>query len=245
MEANVESRDPQAGLGSDLLASGKLRVPSAPETAAKVIRNAIIAGELKAGDRLPEQKWAARFGIGQPTLREALKELQYQGFVEKVGQRGTFVTRLEEGDYRAILEVRLPLEAMAFKRAAVNLTPEAERYLSRLIQLMTQACENEDVPAFHSHDVDFHRTIWDLAGNKYLKGTLESLCFRLFVFAVVGRDKDWFRSSVRQHQAMLEALCSRDPERAQQGFLESTINYWNSRYNLGIDAENLPPVMPR
>src|ERR1017187_6705311 len=145
----------------------KLKVPTAPETAAQTIRNAIIAGELKAGDRLLEQKWAARFGIGQPTLREALKELQFQGFVEKIGQRGTFITRLEEKDSRAILEVRLPLEAMAFKRAAVNLTPPVEEELNSLILLMTQACENGDVAAFHSHDVSFHRRVWDLADNRY------------------------------------------------------------------------------
>jgi len=219
---------------------GRLKVLTAPETAAQVIRNAIIAGELKAGDRLVEQKWAARFGIGQPTLREALKELQYQGFVERMGQRGTYVTRLDEKDYRAILEIRLPLEALAFKRAAAIFTPQIERELGSLILSMTQACENGDVPAFHSHDVAFHRRIWDLADNKYLKATLESLCFRLFVFAVVGRDKDnWFRAAIRQHQAMLEALCCGDPERAQREYLDATIHFWNRQYGLSLDIENI------
>jgi len=216
-------------------------VPTAPETAAQAIRNAIISGELKAGDRLPEQQWATRFGIGQPTLREALKELQYQGFVEKIGNRGTFVTKLDEEDFRAILEVRLPLEAMAFERAAVRLTPEVEQQLSSLILLMARDCETGDVQAFHSQDVEFHRTVWDLANNKYLKASLEGLCFRLFVFAVVGRDKNWFRASVRQHQAMLEALCSKHAERAKQGFLDATVHYWNSRYNLALRIEEVTP----
>jgi len=225
-----------------------LKVPTAPEAAAEAIRKAIISGKLKAGDRLPEQKWAARFGIGQPTLREAFKELQYQGFVEKIGQRGTFVARLDDQDYRAILEVRLPLEAMAFWRAAARVTPAVEHELSSLILSMTTACEAADVPEFHLHDVSFHRRVWDLADNRYLKASLEALCFRLFVFSVVGRDKNWFRAAVRQHQTMLEALCSRNPEQAQRGFLNATVDYWNNLYNLGLrieDAMSIPPTTPR
>jgi DNA-binding GntR family transcriptional regulator len=217
----------------------RLKVPTAPETAAQAIRNAIITGDLKAGDRLPEQKWAAKFAIGQPTLREAFKELQYQGIVEKMGQRGTYVTQLREEDYRAILEVRLPLEATAFKRAAKKLDPEIEQELSAMVLLMVKACESGDVPAFHANDVAFHRRIWGLAGNKYLVSSLESLCFRLFVFAVAGRDRNWFRAAVQQHQAMLEGLCSGDPERARLAFLESTVRYWNARHNVGMNMEEI------
>ena len=157
-----------------------MKLPTAPEAAAQAIRNPIIAGELKPGVRLPEQKWGARLGIGQPTLAGSFKRVA--------------VPR----DYRAILEDRLPLEAMAFKRAAVRLTPDIEQELRNLVLSMTRTCEDLDVAAFHSHEVDFHRRIWDLADNKYLKLSLEGLCFRLFVFAVLGRDENWFRASVRQ-----------------------------------------------
>lgn len=224
---------------------GKLEVQTAADAAAQALRDAIITGELKSGERLPEQKWATRFGIGQPTLREALKELEYQGFVQKVGHKGTYVTQLDEEDYRAILEVRIPLEAMALRKAAGKVTPEAEHELSALVMSMAKAGEKNDLVMFHESDVSFHRKIWDLAGNKYLRICLEAVCFRLFVFSVIGRPKSWFRGAVQQHFGILEGLCSRSPDQAQEAFLSNTVQYWNSHYDLDLNLEALRAEVPR
>src|SRR5438132_1051531 len=86
-----------------------IAVQSAPQAAAQAIRNAIIGGDLRPGDRLIEQKWAGQLGIGQPTLREALKELEYQGMVTRIPQRGTYVSQLSPTDFKRLLEVRIPL----------------------------------------------------------------------------------------------------------------------------------------
>src|SRR6058998_1823102 len=82
------------------------RFPSLPEAVAQKLRDAILAGQLKPGERLVEQKLAANLGIGQPTLREALKELEFQGFVRKSPKKGTYVTELTPEDFRQIQEVR-------------------------------------------------------------------------------------------------------------------------------------------
>jgi DNA-binding GntR family transcriptional regulator len=62
--------------------TSQLRIQTAPEAAAQAIRESIISGELRGGDRIIEQKWAARLGIGQPTLRETLNELTHQGLLK-------------------------------------------------------------------------------------------------------------------------------------------------------------------
>ena len=67
---------------------GQLRIQSAPQAAAQAIREAIISGALRGGDRIIELKWATQLGIGQPTLREALHELEHQGLLRKLQQRG-------------------------------------------------------------------------------------------------------------------------------------------------------------
>src|ERR1700761_9094664 len=107
----------------------QLYIPSARTATAQAIRESIISGELKGGDRILEQKWAARLGIGQPTLREGLQELEHQGLLRKVPQRGTYVTQLSPDDYRLIQEVRIPLEAIAVGKTAKNLTAGSEREL--------------------------------------------------------------------------------------------------------------------
>src|SRR5579864_4620875 len=146
----------------------QLVIQTAPQAAAQAIRESIISGELRGGDRLIEQKWAARLGIGQPTLREALQELEHQGLLNKVQQRGTYVAQLEAEDYRLIQEVRIPLEAIAIGTAAENFTPEADEEFTRLVGQMAGSGLGEmDVRGFHDSDVLFHRRIWELAGNKY------------------------------------------------------------------------------
>jgi DNA-binding GntR family transcriptional regulator len=225
---------------------GQLRIQSAPQAAAQALREAIISGELKGGDRILEQKWSIRLGIGQPTLREALHELEHQGLLRKVPARGTYVAQLSPEDYRLIQEVRIPLEAIAVGKAAENFTPEADKELTALVTMMASGGMTEvDVKNFHDCDVSFHRKIWELAGNEYLRDTLETVTFRLFIFSVVGR---WpgnpkavseCLAAVQEHLAILEGLRTRNRHAAREAFVRQTVQYWNTHYELGISEEEI------
>jgi DNA-binding GntR family transcriptional regulator len=224
----------------------RLRIQTAPQAAAQVIRESIISGELRGGDRIVEAKWAERLGIGQPTLREALSELTHQGLLRKLRQRGTYVAQLSPEDYRLIQEVRIPLEAIAVGKAAENFTATADEELTALVTAMNgTGMAAMDVKNFHDCDVAFHRKIWELAGNEYLRDTLEAVTFRLFVFSVVDR---WTGNSkaiseriaaVQQHLAILEGLRSRNKHTARQTFIKQTVQYWNMQYGLGISEDEL------
>jgi DNA-binding GntR family transcriptional regulator len=232
--------------GSSKRNVGQLNIPTAPQAAAQALRESIISGELSGGDRIIEQKWAARLGIGQPTLREALNELTHQGLLRKVPARGTYVAQLSPEDYRLIQEVRIPLEAIAIGKAAENFTPAADTELTALVTAMAgTGMAAMDVRHFHDCDVAFHRKIWELAANEYLRDTLEAVTFRLFVFSVVGR---WPGNSkaiseriaaVQQHLAILEGLRTRNKHVARQVFVKQTIQYWNAQYGLGISEDEL------
>src|SRR5262252_6122554 len=113
-----------------------VRFPSLPEAVTQKLRDAILASKPKPGERLVEQKLAASFDIGQPTLREALKELELQGFVRKSPKKGTYVTKLTADDFRKIQEVRMALEVVAIKKAAANMTKRALAELAQLVVSM-------------------------------------------------------------------------------------------------------------
>lgn len=223
---------------------GRLAIPTAPQAAAQALREAIISGELKGGERVLEQKWSTRLGIGQPTLREAMRELEHQGLLRKVPQRGTYVTELSADDYRRILEVRIPLEAIAIGHAAKNLTHEAEQELDAIVKTMAAGAAN-DVKGFHDCDVLFHRKIWELAGNEYLQTALETITFRLFVFSIVGRwptapnSVNERKAAVLQHKAILNGLRTRDPEKARDAFVHNTVRYWTKQYGMKLDEREL------
>jgi DNA-binding GntR family transcriptional regulator len=214
-----------------------INVPSAPQAAAEALRNAIIAGDIKPGERLLEHKLAARLGIGQPTLREAFKELEYQGFLRKGPQRGTYVTKLSKDDFRKILEVRLALEVLAIGEAALNVAPEDDQELTALVDAMGAAAEAFDLGAFHKADMAFHRRVWALAGNEYLANALELVAFRLFAFVLIQRPRDArneFLDATQQHREILAGLCARDSDRARRAFVSSTLRFWQEHHQVRV-----------
>lgn len=223
----------------------QLRFRSLAETAAQALRDAIISGKLKPGERLIEQKLAADLGIGQPTLREALKELEYQGFVRKVPNKGTYVTKLSKDDFRKILEVRMALEILAIEQATRNITDARVQELEQILAAMENAAQQFDLATFHKSDVAFHRKIWSLAANEYLEVALERIVFALFAFVLLQRvatSTNEFLAATEQHRLILGGLRSGDPRQASQAFVRSTLGFWNSYHQVGLVEELIPAL---
>jgi DNA-binding GntR family transcriptional regulator len=226
----------------ELVELRQVTVRSAPQAAAQMLRSAIIGGRLKPGERLLEQKLATRMGIGQPTLREALKQLEYEGFVRKVPQRGSYVTKLGKEDYRKVLEVRIVLEGLAIELATRNLNPKAESEIVTSVEEMGRATAESDLAKFHKADVAFHRKIWELADNQYLTKALESIVFPVFAFALLELGPEVTKqrqAAVRQHEEILAGLRSRDPVKARQTFITHTVRYWKELYHFDLKQGEL------
>jgi len=214
-----------------------VRLRSLPETVAEQMRSAILDGHLKPGERLIEQKLADLFGIGQPTIREALKELEYQGFVRKLPNRGTYVTDLNPTDMQKMFEVRMGLETLAVERAARNMTSAGLAQLQQHLEAMAGAAEIFDRSAFHQSDVAFHRAMWEISGNEHLSAALDRITFALFAFVLLKHHdvKGGYAAAVKQHQQILDALATNDPAKASQVFQEVTVGYWRKYRHLQID----------
>jgi len=203
---------------------------SRAEKVAEQLRTAILTGSLTRGERLIEQKLAAAFGVGQPTLREALKELEIQGFVRKIPQRGTYITDLSREDVAKLYEVRMALEVVAVRKAAQNMTDAALVELRASLDRMTAAANALNLAEYHRRDIEFHRVLWRLSGNEHLTAALDRVAFALFVFAILRnqRNPQTYATSVWQHGRILEGLATRDPEQACRIFEESTSHYWRT-----------------
>ncbi len=216
----------------------ELQFRSRSDAVAEKLRDAILAGTLKPGDRLIEQKLAARFGVGQPTLREALKDLELQGFVRKSPNKGSHVTQMTHQDFCRILEVRMALEILAIDLAAPNMTDAALSALEKIVATLEASAAALDLATFHKHDLIFHRTIWDLAENEYLGTTLERVAFGLFAFVLLqrppGQSGNEFLAAAEQHKEILAGLRSRDPDIAREAFVRSTLKFWGEQHQVSI-----------
>lgn len=239
LEHNQNFQQDEQVLSSGEPFAAKVRrvgVLSAVQAAAQSVRDAIISGELRPGARLVERDLAEALGIGQPTLREALKELEYQGLVRKLPRKGTYVASFTRDDVRKIMMVRMVLEALAVQLATLNMTPSAELRLGALVERMSAGADDNDLVGFHDADVEFHREIWRLAGNEYLLTSLEAMVFRQLVLGVPRHSHGRFLAAVKQHREILKGLCSHDPEKARAIFISETIAFWNEQAQLDLEA---------
>lgn len=145
----------------------------------KNLRDAIVSGRYKPGQRLNESQLAREFHISRIPIREALMQLCEHGLVMNHQRRGMFVTALSEEDVQRINSLRLILETEAMKLCAANMTKAVAQRLKQLVDQMENWDPGADIDAAAT-DLEFHRTIWNAAGNPYLTKTLDALVTVLF-----------------------------------------------------------------
>lgn len=171
------------------------------------LRDTILSGKYKPGDRLNESLIARELDISRVPVREALFQLQESGLVTNHKHRGMFVTLLSEEDTQRINSVRLILETEAMKLARARMTPETAAALTALVDKMENW--NGETAAAAELDLNFHRTIWEASGNPHLVKTLESLVTVLFAYKTLETSSYELRLwRLNHHRALLNALLS-------------------------------------
>src|SRR5258707_4590320 len=103
------------------------------ERVAAVLKDAFFSGKLKPGDAIVERQVAREMRFGTPVVREALISLQGQGFVRRVTNTGTFVTKFDAEEVRQLYTLRIELEAIAFEWARMRITPDDITHLTTLV----------------------------------------------------------------------------------------------------------------
>ena len=141
-------------------------------------------------------------------MREALIELEHQGYVQKVPYKGTTVTKLERRDVEKIFRLRGELESLAIEWAKENVTAEDIEELRQFTAKMTEGAQALDLDQFYQNDLAFHRKLWEMSGNEYLVECLERIVAPLFAFFVMKdrRYRESYLFSAAQHEQIVEAL---------------------------------------
>lgn len=202
---------------------------SVTEAAILQIKQMILSGELRPGDRMPpEAELSERLGLSRSSLREAVKALEMVHVLDVRRGDGTYVTTLEPAllsravgfvvdlqQGRAaleLMEVRRILETAAVRRAAVRIDAATVAQLAQEVA----ASKDVDTEILVRHDAQFHRLIAQAADNAYLVGLLDALSPRTL------RVRAWramtetgaVERTIAEHQAILGALEARDPDLA-------------------------------
>jgi len=215
------------------------------------LRNAITSGHFKPGERLNESKLAREFGISRIPVREALMQLQEHGLVMNHERRGMFVTLLSDEDVQRINSLRVVLEAEALKLCRLKITKKDAARLTDVVARMDVWSERNEMDSA-ALDLEFHRTLWEAAGNPYLIKTLDSLLVSLFAHkALEYVSADVRRWRLHHHRELLDvALGNSDvqPEAAVIIHLRTAYNEperFSSFGTVKTPNEAFAPAKPR
>ena len=184
------------------------------------IRDAILSGALKPGQRIKERDVAAEMGISTTPVKEALRRLEQEGLVVSQPRRGAVVGPLVLTSETEILELRADLEGLAARLAAVKMTPaEKERLQSQLIETERPA-PIDDEPQQEivvSATLEFHRQIHEGSKNPFLVRFLETLApfDRTIRRKAILNEGEWQRDD-EEHRAMVDAILRGDPDEAER-----------------------------
>lgn len=179
------------------------------------LRDAIVSGDLKPGERLMEVNLAEKMGVSRTPVREAVRRLEMEGLVTMVPRKGTHVAELSVKDIMDVLEVRAALDKLATELAAARMRPENIRQLETIHKQYIQYLQKENIQGAIRKDVEFHETIYHSSGNTKLDGVAANLREQIYRFRVLYM-KDFSNAEevLKEHELMLNALADKDAERA-------------------------------
>ena len=181
------------------------------------VREKLLRGDLKPGDRIVEQDFAEEFGISRTPVREAISRLCNEGVFSNLPNIGTFVRSFSANDVESVFEIREVLESLAFRKAAEHFSDAERKELLGLGKVTDseRGAGNWD-EAFRTDEL-FHSFIIDRCGNDLLKEELRKFSFQsTLIFA----DLSSVRSRVKRknitvtHTELAES--ADNPEKAER-----------------------------
>lgn len=179
----------------------------------------ILAGKYARGEVLSELGLSKELGVSRTPVREAIRRLEQEDFLEESG-RGAVVVGITREDMEDMYEIRLHTEGLAARRAAVNITDEELKAMRDVLDLQRFYCEKSGENSsdhIKNQDSEFHQLFYRSTGSKSYYNTLVALHKRMTKFrkASVSKQSRALQSQ-QEHEAIYEALAAHDPDAAEQ-----------------------------
>ena len=203
---------------------------SLSERACEVLRNDILNGVLKPGDRLMEIHYAEKLGISRTPLREAMRMLELEGLVTVLPRRGAHVSLISRKDINELLDIRSALDMLAVELFIKKAKDAEIERLTQISEAFDKAAEENNLQAQISSDVEFHEYIYKKSDNERLFNLYAGFKDRLYRYRVLYLKSTFHSDKISaEHDKIMEAIRSRNIDEARE---ISKIHIVNQKNNL-------------
>ncbi|NOI65082.1 GntR family transcriptional regulator [Vibrio sp. 99-8-1] len=194
----------------------KFNKSSLEEQAAGYLRDLILTGSYKMGEKIVESTLAKELELSRSTTRMALNTLSHEGLVVQIPYVGWQVIEIDEHDIWEIYHLRIAIESRAAWLAATKVDDEDKAKLTTLMQEFAQDVEKNQITTQRKSrfELDFHSLIVSLSGNSRLINIYRNLSNQMLLFFSIDLETYDPRTIIKAHQPLVDAICANDPQTA-------------------------------
>lgn len=179
------------------------------------IRNAISYGELKPGERLVEKRLCEVFKLGRTPLREALSQLQIEGYLEFIPNRGMTITNLSVKNVKEIYNIIGILEGYATKMSTKYMNRNDIKKLKKIHDDLKKIAKRNNFKMYLEKNAFFHEYLVKASGNNFLVPMVNSLRNRIYRYRLIALTlTDSLEEYLKDHEKILKVISKKDASRA-------------------------------
>lgn len=183
----------------------------------KTLRQGILTGELKPGERLMEIHLANRLGVSRTPIREAIRKLELEGLVVMIPRRGAVVAEISEKSLKDVLEVRRSLDKLCAELACDRITDEGIEALGEACKAFEEATASKDAKVIASADVALHDIIINATRNDRLISLINNLSEQMYRYRFEYiKDESQHANLIKEHAKLYDAIRKRDKAAAAE-----------------------------
>lgn len=175
------------------------------------LREEILKGELRPGERLMEIHLAKKLGVSRTPIREAIRKLELEGLVAMIPRRGAQVAQITEKNLRDVLEVRKALDALAVELACERRTEEQVRNLRKACDVFAEVTRTQDAVRIAQADVELHDSIIQASGNERLVQMVNNLSQQMYRYRLEYiKDVSQHKRLIEEHELIYDCILRQD-----------------------------------
>ncbi len=177
------------------------------------LQSDILRGRLKQGEKLSEQQICDKYGLSRTPVREAFRQLELEGLIETIPNRGAFVLGLSQRDLQDLFEMRKAYEVLAVKWAIERITEEEQEKLEEAYEFMEFYTMKGEADKMLNINMQFHNLIYRASHNRILEHTLST--YQLYLKETESNSAyldGQLEEVLLEHKKMFDAFVSKDPE---------------------------------
>lgn len=189
------------------------------------LRQAILKGELKPGERLMEIQLANRLGVSRTPVREAIRKLELEGLVLMIPRKGAEVAKITVKNLKDVLEIRAALEQLAVQIACRNIDEAGIEGLKKANKNFERTMRTKDLAAITEADVEFHEIIYNATDNPRLINILNNLREQMYRYRVEYlKDSNMHPQLLLEHESIIDALERQEETQVAEAMLNHIEN---------------------